>query len=162
MKKVAIVGVGETKFSGPQDKTEVELFGEAAMEAINESNLKPKDIKALFVGNVLGDFLSGWGFWWSWDVGNGLMGFIPGLIAASVVDFRDLKTILKAELFVILGAVIGMGFSSLMEIPLYGLDFKTAVTGYWVPAGLDGMVMGLILVPILMVAYDAVLKRRGR
>jgi acetyl-CoA C-acetyltransferase len=61
MKKVAVVGVGETKFSGPQDRTEVELFAEAAMEAINESNLKPKDIKALFVGNVLGDFAEGQG-----------------------------------------------------------------------------------------------------
>ncbi len=61
MKKVAVVGVGETRFSGPQDKTEVELFAEAAMEAINESNLKPKDIKALFVGNVLGDFAEGQG-----------------------------------------------------------------------------------------------------
>jgi acetyl-CoA C-acetyltransferase len=61
MKKVAVVGVGETKFSGAQDKTEVELFAEAAMEAINESNLKPKDIKALFVGNVLGDFAEGQG-----------------------------------------------------------------------------------------------------
>jgi len=61
MKKVAVVGVGETNFSGPQDKTEVELFAEAAMEAINESNLKSKDIKALFVGNVLGDFAEGQG-----------------------------------------------------------------------------------------------------
>jgi len=61
MKKVAVVGVGETNFSGPQDKTGVELFAEAAMEAINESNLKPKDIKALFVGNVLGDFSEGQG-----------------------------------------------------------------------------------------------------
>ncbi len=61
MKKVAVVGVGETKFSGPQDMTEVELFAEAAMEAITESNLKPKDIKALFVGNALGDFAEGQG-----------------------------------------------------------------------------------------------------
>ncbi|HUT67738.1 MAG TPA: beta-ketoacyl synthase N-terminal-like domain-containing protein, partial [Dehalococcoidales bacterium] len=61
MKKVAVVGVGETKFSGPQGKTGVELFAEAAMEAITESNLKPKDIKALFVGNVLGDFAEGQG-----------------------------------------------------------------------------------------------------
>jgi acetyl-CoA C-acetyltransferase len=61
MKKVAVVGVGETKFSGPQDKTEVELFAEAAMEALNESNIKPKDVKALFIGNVLGDFAEGQG-----------------------------------------------------------------------------------------------------
>lgn len=61
MRKVAVIGVGMTKFSGKQDKTCVELFGEAAMDAINESNLKPKDIQALFVGNVLGDFSEGQG-----------------------------------------------------------------------------------------------------
>ncbi len=61
MRKVAVIGVGMTKFSGKQEKTCVELFGEAAMDAINESNLKPKDIQALFVGNVLGDFSEGQG-----------------------------------------------------------------------------------------------------
>jgi len=61
MRKVAVVGTGETKFSGTQEKTEVELFAEAAMDAINESNLKAKDIQALFMGNVLGDFSEGQG-----------------------------------------------------------------------------------------------------
>jgi len=61
MRKVAVVGTGETKFSGAQDKTEVELFSEAAMDALNEANLTPKDIQALFVGNVLGDFSEGQG-----------------------------------------------------------------------------------------------------
>ena len=61
MRKVAVVGVGETKFSGPQDKTSVELFAEAATEAISESSLKPKDVQALFLGNVLGDFSEGQG-----------------------------------------------------------------------------------------------------
>jgi len=61
MRKVAVVGVGETKFSGAQEKTGVELFAEAAMEAFSESNLKPKDIQALFLGNVLGDFSEGQG-----------------------------------------------------------------------------------------------------
>jgi len=61
MRKVAVVGVGETKFSGAQEKTSVELFAEAATDAINESNLKSKDIQALFLGNVLGDFSEGQG-----------------------------------------------------------------------------------------------------
>ena len=59
MRKVAVVGVGMTKFSGKQTKTTVELFAEAAIDAINESNLKPKDIQALFMGNALGDFAEG-------------------------------------------------------------------------------------------------------
>lgn len=61
MRKVVVAGVGETKFSGPQTKTEVELFAEAAMDALTESNLKPKDIQAMFLGNVLGDFEEGQG-----------------------------------------------------------------------------------------------------
>jgi acetyl-CoA C-acetyltransferase/acetyl-CoA acyltransferase len=61
MNKVAVVGVGSTRFSGPQEKTEIELFAEAATDAIAESNLKPKDIKALFIGNALGDFEEGQG-----------------------------------------------------------------------------------------------------
>lgn len=61
MRKVAVVGVGETKFSGPQERTSVELFAEAATEAFAESNLKPKDMQALFLGNVLGDFAEGQG-----------------------------------------------------------------------------------------------------
>ena len=59
MRKVAITGVGQTKFSGAQEKTQVELFSEAAMDALNESNLKAKDIQALYLGNVLGDFSEG-------------------------------------------------------------------------------------------------------
>ena len=59
MRKVAVVGVGQTKFSGAQEKTMVELFSEAAMDAINESNLKPKDIQALFLGNAWGGFSEG-------------------------------------------------------------------------------------------------------
>jgi acetyl-CoA C-acetyltransferase len=59
MRKVAAVGVGMTKFSGKQDKTAVELYAEAAIDAINESNLKPKDIQALFMGNALSDFAEG-------------------------------------------------------------------------------------------------------
>ncbi len=61
MRKVAVIGVGQTKFGGAQEKTGVELFSEAATDALQESNLKPKDIQAMFVGNVLGDFSEGQG-----------------------------------------------------------------------------------------------------
>jgi acetyl-CoA C-acetyltransferase/acetyl-CoA acyltransferase len=35
------------------------LFAEAAMDAINTSNIKPKNVQALFLGNGLGDFAEG-------------------------------------------------------------------------------------------------------
>ncbi|MCD6345536.1 MAG: ECF transporter S component [Anaerolineae bacterium] len=114
------------------------------------------------VGNVLGDFLSGWGFWWYWDLGNGIMGMIPGLIAAGIVSYKVKETIIKAEIFVVIGAAVGMLLPSLLEIPFSGIDFSTAIVGYWLPAAGTDIINGLILVPILMVAYDAVVARSGR
>lgn len=114
------------------------------------------------IGNVLGDFMSGWGFWWHWDLGNGLMGLIPGLMAASVVSFKDRPTIIKAVIYSVIGAAIGILVPSLLEIPLSGLDLNTAIVGYWFPAALTNAINGAILVPILMIAYDAVASRSGR
>lgn len=55
MREVFVAGVGMTKFGRSEFKSQLELFGEAALDAINESNLKPKDIEALFLGNANGD-----------------------------------------------------------------------------------------------------------
>ncbi|MGA7576530.1 MAG: thiolase domain-containing protein [Desulfobaccales bacterium] len=55
MREVAVLGVGMTKF-GPSSSSLKELFAEAALEAIQESNLTSKDIQAMVIGNVLGDF----------------------------------------------------------------------------------------------------------
>jgi acetyl-CoA C-acetyltransferase len=59
MREVYVAGVGMTKFGRWETKSQLELFGEAAMDAINDSNLKPKDIEALFVGNANGDINEG-------------------------------------------------------------------------------------------------------
>ena len=57
-REVAVVGVGMTPF-GRLEKDQLEMFGETAMDAINESNLKPKDIEASFLGNAVGDLSEG-------------------------------------------------------------------------------------------------------
>ncbi|MCP4667125.1 MAG: propanoyl-CoA acyltransferase, partial [Deltaproteobacteria bacterium] len=58
MREVAVLGVGMTKF-GISEKSNIEMFSEAAMEAIMGSNLEPRDMEALFFGNCLGDFEEG-------------------------------------------------------------------------------------------------------
>jgi acetyl-CoA C-acetyltransferase len=59
MRRVAVVGVGETKFSGAQSRTTTELFAEAAVDALNEANLKPRQVQALMIGNAMSDFEEG-------------------------------------------------------------------------------------------------------
>ena len=58
MRQVAILGVAMTKF-GVSDKTNLEMFAEAGLEAMTKSNIEPKDIEALFFGNCLGGFEEG-------------------------------------------------------------------------------------------------------
>ncbi len=115
-----------------------------------------------FLGNILGDLLSGYGFWFWWDLGNGLMGLIPGLVAPSLASFKNGRSILRAEIFTILGVVVGMGLASLSEMWVSGADMATVIGANFVPATVTNLVNGLILLPILMVAYDAVVARSGR
>ncbi|MBU2629539.1 MAG: propanoyl-CoA acyltransferase, partial [Proteobacteria bacterium] len=61
MRKVAVVGMGHTQFVSDSPRTQLELLSEASMDAIIRSNLKSKDIQAIFCGNVLGDFSEGQG-----------------------------------------------------------------------------------------------------
>ena len=58
MREVAILGVGMTRF-GISEKTNLEMFAEAGLEAISGSHIEPKDIEALFFGNCLGGFEEG-------------------------------------------------------------------------------------------------------
>jgi energy-coupling factor transport system substrate-specific component len=115
-----------------------------------------------FIGNTLGDALSGWGFFWNWSLGNGLMGMVPGLIMAAITDFRARSDILKAIGWGTLGIIVGMLFASLTEMFVGGIDLNTALVGYFVPAFLGNFIVTIILLPILMIAFAAVAARRGR
>jgi len=115
-----------------------------------------------FIGNTLGDAITGWGFYWHWSLGNGLMGMVPGLIMASLKDFKARATIMKAVGWGTLGIAVGMLFASLTEMFVGGIDLSTALVGYFTPAFLGNFVVTVILLPILMIAFAGVAARRGR
>jgi len=60
------------------------------------------------VGNILGDFLTGWGVYPAWDLGNGLIGMVPGLVMLFADKKRSLNflTILVAVLIVVTAALV--------------------------------------------------------
>jgi len=53
MRRVAVVGVGVTKF-GKHERTCAELFAEAAADAIQDAGISPRAIQAIYFGNVVG------------------------------------------------------------------------------------------------------------
>lgn len=60
------------------------------------------------VGNILGDFITGWGVYPVWDMGNGLMGLVPGLVMLFADKKRSLNflTGLVAVLIIIAAALV--------------------------------------------------------
>jgi acetyl-CoA C-acetyltransferase len=53
MRRVAVIGVGVTKF-GLHDRTSAELFAEAAQDALTDAGVPATAIQALYYGNVVG------------------------------------------------------------------------------------------------------------
>ena len=94
MRRVAIVGIGHTKFMFNSPQSGVELLAEASMDAINGSGLKPKDIQAIYCGNVLSDFAEGQGMIQSYladDIGcfNVPASRFEGACASATMAIRD-------------------------------------------------------------------------
>ncbi len=85
-----------------------------------------------FVGNILGDALTGWGVYPVWDIGNGLIGLVCGLALA----FKDRKQSLDVLTWVtVVVSVIG---SALVFLNPKAIDPFTGKEGdfsglWWIP-----------------------------
>jgi energy-coupling factor transport system substrate-specific component len=114
------------------------------------------------VGNLLNDLFTGT-VYWNWDLGNGLIGFVAGLaLYFTWGRYNTFRNIAIAELFSVIGIIVGLGFAAFSDIWVSQLTPATAVTTEFIPATIPDIVLGLILLPILLVAYNAAMTRAGR
>jgi energy-coupling factor transport system substrate-specific component len=79
-----------------------------------------------------------------------------------MTDYRSIGDIVKAEVMVVVGVAVGMFVAAVSEIWVSGVDFATTMATNFLPAFISNVINGLILVPILMVAYSAIRGRSGR
>lgn len=99
------------------------IFNTIPMPSVSQVSLRPSVCIPVFfgylfgpvvgfftgaVGNILGDFITGWGVYPAWDIGNGLMGMVPGLVLLFADKKRSLNflTILVAVLIAIAAALV--------------------------------------------------------
>ena len=113
-----------------------------------------------FVGNVIIDLLSGYGFSWNWSLGNGLLGLIAGLAFARArgEELPSLRAVLTWSL---IGTLIAFLFSSVTDIWVYGNEPGTIPAEY-IGVIIPNIIAGAILLPILYIAYQQVQERSGR
>lgn len=114
------------------------------------------------IGNTINDLLIG-GFYWNWELGIGLIGFVVGLaVYLTWGRYNKVSKIIFAEIFSVIGLIVGLGFAAITDIWVSQLSFQTVILSEFFPALLPDLVIGLILLPILLVAYNAAVARIGR
>ena len=117
------------------------------------------------VGNMIGDQISGWGALtsYNWSLANGVVGLLAGLAPLYLASMMDKSLAQKAVAGAIAGAVaVVIGFLVVFsDIVKDGLDFNGAL-GEYVPAVVGDLIATIILVPILVYAWEPVKERLGR
>jgi energy-coupling factor transport system substrate-specific component len=117
------------------------------------------------LGNILSDAISFGGFFWNWDIGNGLMGAVPGIAYFIIkrTDWAKVRGLTTAAVLAAIGAIVGMGFASMTDyIFQIGLNTIEAAYAEFVAAGVTNLVNGIILTPILLYAYASATAGRAR
>ncbi len=61
-----------------------------------------------------------------------------------------------------LGIILGIGFAAIADIWVNGYSVTTAIVGEFLPAAGPNLIQAAILVPLLLIAYQAVQKQTGR
>jgi energy-coupling factor transport system substrate-specific component len=102
-------------------------------------------------------------FWIWWDLMIGLMGLITGLVVlVGLKGYKGWSNILKVEGFIVLAVLVAAAEAAISEIWVSGVDVPTTIATNFIPTVIPNLLNGLILVPILLVAYDAIASRSGR
>lgn len=119
-----------------------------------------------FVGNAIGDQLSGWGALtsWNWSLANGFVGLLAGLAPMYLSRWTEGSLRDRAIGGAIAGSiavVIAFLFVFTDNI-LQGLDIGTIFSTLYVPVVIGDLIGTIILVPILVYAWEPVKAQLGR
>ena len=115
------------------------------------------------VGNAIADQISTYGLLtaWNWSIANGLVGLLAGVFAAGSIGKMGGNKIVSAAIVGALATAVGLLFV-FSDIVVFGNDFNTALTGSYLWALVPDVIASVILVPILVVAWEPLKESLGR
>jgi energy-coupling factor transport system substrate-specific component len=118
------------------------------------------------VGNAVGDQISGWGALtsWNWSIANGLVGLIAGLAPLYLARWVEGNLRDRAIGGAVAGAIaVVIGFLFVFtDIVISKYDVGTVVSTEYIPVIVGDLIATIILVPILVYAWEPVKAQLGR
>jgi energy-coupling factor transport system substrate-specific component len=119
-----------------------------------------------FIGNVVGDQLTGWGAFtsWHWSLANGAAGLVAGLFPIWMAS-RMTSTRSKAVMAAVAGVVatiVGFLFVFLGLIVSPEMGFNAILTTEYIPVVIANSIAAAIVTPILVLAWEPISAQMGR
>lgn len=119
-----------------------------------------------FIGNVVGDQLTGWGAFtsWHWSLANGVAGLLAGVLGVSFAS-RITSTGSRATWAAVAGViatVVGFLLVFLGLIVTPELDFNTILTTEYIPVIVANSIAAAVVTPILVLAWEPIKEQLGR
>jgi energy-coupling factor transport system substrate-specific component len=118
-----------------------------------------------FVGNVIGDQLTGWGAFtsWPWSLANGVAGLLAGVFAAMWVRREGTGGIIVAAAIVAVAAtVLGFLLIFIELVTQPELGFNAILTTEYIPTIIANSIAAAIVTPILVLAWEPLREQLGR
>lgn len=113
-----------------------------------------------FVGNIIIDLISGYGFSWNWSLGNGLLGLISGLAAVQARG-GSLPSLRSVLTWAIIGTLLAFLFSSVTDIWVYRTE-PALIPLQYAQVQVTNIISAAVLLPLLYGAYKQLQARSGR
>jgi energy-coupling factor transport system substrate-specific component len=115
------------------------------------------------VGNMILDQLTGYGAFtaWNWSIANGLVGLLAGILATTTIAKVGNNKIIGSIVVAVIATLVGFLFV-FTDIFVFGNSFEAALTGSYGFVIVPNLVAAVILVPILVAAWDPIKESIGR
>jgi energy-coupling factor transport system substrate-specific component len=160
-KTIVVMGIGAALFGVLMNYGSIPVFSNTKLTT---AMLVPVIVGSMFgpipafitctIGNTIADLIGGWGFWFDWSIGNGVLGFLVGLLPlyGAKIDegiFTAQQAVVYA-IICILGNALAFGVvTPLLTVAFYGgelnITFMQALTG-----GLSNiLILTVIGIPLL-------------
>jgi energy-coupling factor transport system substrate-specific component len=119
-----------------------------------------------FVGNAIIDQINGYGFltYWNWSLANGLAGLVAGLAALYLRGWTTgpiNRRAIGGAIAGVVATIVGFLFV-FSDIVVGGSDFNTVLTTEYIPVVIADALASVILVPILVYAWEPLKESMGR
>jgi energy-coupling factor transport system substrate-specific component len=119
-----------------------------------------------FIGNVVGDFLTGWGAFtsWHWSLANGVAGLLAGVLGVTFAGraASSGSRALWAAVAGVIATVIGFIVIFLGLIVTPEMSFNAILTTEYIPVVVANAIAAAVVTPILVLAWEPMKEQLGR